>query len=208
MIAEWLPHLLAGWGVQLIGVLSPGPGVALILGVATTRGRAASILTCAGIAVGSTVLALGTILGLGLLLSEFAWSMTVIKFAGAAYMAWLASKAFRKAITPSETTTVSAMHAFGHAALAGFLMQITNPKAIIYWVAAIALAGLSTAPWPIIALFLLGSTANSFFGHGIWAMALSSRPFLTLYQRARRSMDALLGAFFALVAFKLATSET
>ena len=208
MIAEWLPHLLAGWGVQLIGVLSPGPGVALILGVATTRGRVASILTCAGIAAGSTVLALGTILGLGLLLSEVAWAMTAVKFAGAAYMAWLASKAFQRALSPSDAPVTASTNAASRSALAGFLMQITNPKAMVYWLAAIALAGLGAAPWPIIALFLVGSTANSFLGHGIWAMALSSRPFLSLYQRARRSVDAVLGAFFALVAFKLATSET
>lgn len=208
MIAEWLPHLLAGWGVQLIGVLSPGPGVALILGVATSRGRAASILTCAGIAAGSTVLALGTILGLGLLLSEIAWGLTAVKIAGAAYMAWLATKAFKKALDPIDAPVINETRAGSRSALAGFLMQITNPKAIIYWLAAIALAGLSAAPWPIIALFLLGSTSNSFFGHGIWAMALSSRPFLSLYQRARRWVDGVLGAFFAFVAFKLVTSET
>lgn len=208
MIAEWLPHLLAGWGVQLIGVLSPGPGVALILGVATTRGRAASIMTCAGIAAGSTVLALGTILGLGLLLSEVAWAMTAVKIAGATYMMWLATKALQRAATPSDAPVLGKSQAVGRSALAGFMMQITNPKAIVYWLAAIALAGLSTAPWPIIAIFLIGSTSNSFFGHGIWAMALSSRPFLSLYQRARRGVDAVLGAFFAFVAYKLATSET
>jgi threonine/homoserine/homoserine lactone efflux protein len=208
MIAEWLPHLLAGWGVQLIGVLSPGPGVALILGVATTRGRAASIMTCAGIAAGSGVLALSTILGLGLLLSEVAWAMTAVKIAGAAYMAWLATKAFSRALTPNEAPVLNTSKAASRSVLAGFLMQITNPKAIVYCLAAIALAGLSSAPWPIIAIFLTGSMCNSFFGHGIWAMALSSRPFLSLYQRARRGVDAVLGAFFALVAFKLATSET
>ena len=208
MIAEWFPHLLAGWGVQLIGVLSPGPGVALILSVATTSGRGASILTCAGIAAGSTVLALGTILGLGLLLTEIAWGMTAVKIIGAAYLAWLATKSFKKALTPSYAPVITESIAAGRSAFAGFAMQITNPKAIIYWLAAIALAGLSAAPWTIVALFLLGSTANSFFGHGIWAMALSSRPFIAVYARARRSIDALLGTFFAFVAFKLATSET
>ena len=208
MIAEWLPHLLAGWGVQLIGVLSPGPGVALILSVATTRGRLHSILTCAGIAAGSTVLALGTILGLGLLISEIAWSMTAIKFIGAAYMIWLAYKSFKSAATPARAPVKVTTGAACRSAAAGLLMQITNPKASVYWLAAIALAGRSTAPWPIIALFLLGSTSNSFFGHGIWAMGLSSRPFLALYTRARRWVDRVLGAFFAFVAFKLATSET
>lgn len=208
MIQEWLPHLLAGWGVQLIGVLSPGPGVALILAVATTRGRAASILTCAGISAGSGTLAIATTLGLGLLLSQVAWGLTAIKYVGAAYLAWLALKSFRKALDPSDAPVLGEAKAGRRSVLEGYLMQITNPKAIVYWLAVVAVAGLSAAPWQIIALFLIGSMSNSFFGHGAWAIAFSSRPFLALYVRARRWVDAVLGGFFAFVAFKLATSET
>ena len=53
MLADWLPNLLAGWAVQLLGVLSPGPGVALILTVATTRGRVPALTSCLGIASGA-----------------------------------------------------------------------------------------------------------------------------------------------------------
>ena len=45
MIWDWLPNLAVGWGVQLLGVLSPGPGVALILAIATTRASDASWAT-------------------------------------------------------------------------------------------------------------------------------------------------------------------
>ena len=207
MLADWLPNLLAGWAVQLLGVLSPGPGVALILTVATTRGRVPALTSCLGIASGAVLLALLAVVGLGAVMSEVAWGMTAVKLAGAAYLAWLAVKAFGRAIAPPPPPLASAGVDRG-AALAGFLMQITNPKAIVYWLAAVAVADFAAAPLPILGLFLLGAFANSFLGHGAWAIALSSRPFVGLYARGRRWVEATLGAFFAFTAFTLATSRT
>ena len=86
-------------------------------------------------------------------------------------------------------------------------MQMTNPKAIMYWLAAVAVANFTSAPWPILLLFIAGAFVNSFFGHGAWALALSSRPFTALYAQARRWIEATLGVFFAFTAYKLATTR-
>ncbi len=207
MIGEWLPNLLTGWGVQLLGVLSPGPGVALILTVATTRGRAPALATCLGIATGAVFLALIAVLGLAALLADIAWAMTAVRFAGAAFLLWLAWKSFGRMMTPGELPAAKGTTRAGNSAAAGFTMQMTNPKAILYWIAAAAVAGLQTAPLPILALFLAGAFVNSFAGHGAWAVALSSRPFLSLYTGARRWIEGVLGVFFAFAAFKLATAR-
>ena len=209
MIETWLPNLLIGWGVQIIGVLSPGPGVALILTVATTHGRGAALTTCLGIAIGSSCLALIALLGLAALLAEIAWAMTVVKVAGAAFLAWLAWKSFGRALNPGELPQPTADHGpRGRTLVAGYTMQLANPKAIVYWIAVAAVAGLQAAPWPILLIFLIGGFSNSFFGHALWAVALSSRPFLALYRSARRWVEGTLGVFFAFTAFKLATSRT
>ena len=208
MIAEWIPNLLVGWGVQLLGVLSPGPGVALILTVATTRGRAAALTTCLGIAIGAMILAVTGVLGLATLLADIAWAMTLVKLAGAAFLAWLAWKSFGKMLDPGALPAAKGGIGNRGAVAAGLAMQVTNPKAIIYWIAAAAIAGLETAPAPIIAIFLAGAFVNSFAGHGTWAVALSSRPFLSLYASARRWVEGALGVFFAFAAFKLATSRS
>ena len=96
----------------------------------------------------------------------------------------------------------------GKVALAGLTMQLTNPKAILYWMAAAAVAGLESAPAAIIALFIAGGFVNSFLGHGAWAVALSSKTFLSLFSRAHRWIEGVLGVFFGFAAFKLATSRT
>ena len=72
-----------------MGVLSPGPSVMLILGVATSQGRAPSLITAFGVACGSIILSTATVLGLTAVLAEMADVMTLIRFAGAAYLAWL-----------------------------------------------------------------------------------------------------------------------
>lgn len=209
MIAEWIPNLLVGWGVQLLGVMSPGPGVALIMSVATSRGRSSALTTCFGIATGAVFLAVIAVLGLAALLAEIAWAMMAVKLAGAAFLTWLAWKSFGKALSTGELPQFDARRdATGKFALVGFMMQMSNPKAIIYWIAAAALAGLQAAPWPIIALFLAGAFVNSFLGHGAWAVALSSRLFLTVYARARRWVEGALGTFFAFAAYKLAVSRS
>ena len=209
MIETWLPNLLVGWGVQWLGVLSPGPGVALILAVATTRGRTAALTTCLGIAFGAFSLAFISVIGLATLLADIAWAMTAVKLAGAAFLTWLAWKSFGRALQPGELRAPAPASGTGRkTAIAGYMMQMSNPKAIIYWIAAAALAGLEAAPWPIIMLFLAGGFINSFLGHGLWAVALSSRPFLSLYRAARRWVEGTLGVFFAFTAFKLATSRT
>jgi threonine/homoserine/homoserine lactone efflux protein len=208
MIDVWLPQLAIGWGVQLLGVLSPGPGVALILSVATSRGRVPALTTCLGIGFGAVVLATLGILGLSALLADVAWAMMVVKLAGAAFLAWLAWKSFSRAFQSTAPLALGGRQSrTGHAALIGFTMQITNPKAIVYWIAAISVAGLETAPLWVIGIFLAGAFANSFLGHGLWAVALSSRSFLGLYQKARRWIEGVLGGFFAFAAFKLATSR-
>ena len=42
MLSEYLPQLMLAWSILLVGVLSPGPSVMLILGVAMDQGRARS----------------------------------------------------------------------------------------------------------------------------------------------------------------------
>jgi len=208
MIAEWLPNLLLAWSVQLVGVMSPGPGVALILSVATGAGRRAALTTCVGIGVGAMVLAVATVLGLAALFADIAWAMTGVKVVGAAYLTWLAWKSLGKAVHPVDLPAPGPVATHRRAALAGFTMQITNPKAIFFWLAVAALGNLHGAPLPVLALFVAGAFVNSFSGHGLWALALSSCPFLGVYRRARRWIEGALGIFFAFAAFKLATSRS
>lgn len=208
MFADYMPHLLFAWSIQLMGIVSPGPSVALIFGVATSQGRLPSLLTAFGVACGSIVLSIATVLGITAIFAQVAELMIVVKFAGAAYLAWLAFKAFRNAVgtTPLNLQARPRGSAW-RTAFAGFLLQVSNPKAIMFWLAIASTGGMAGAPLPIVALFVTGAFVYSFAGHGGYALLLSSGPVRRAYVRARRWIEGALGCFFLFASFKLATTR-
>ncbi|MEM7296304.1 MAG: hypothetical protein AAF330_06740, partial [Pseudomonadota bacterium] len=64
--AAFLPGILAAYAILLVAASSPGPAVALLLGIGASQGRSAAMLTTFGIATGSVLLNLLTLLGVGL----------------------------------------------------------------------------------------------------------------------------------------------
>ena len=208
-ILPFLPGFGAAYAILFVAASSPGPAVAMLLGIALTNGRGPALVASLGIAFGSVLLNLGTLIGVGLILSQIAWAMTLLKLAGGAYLLWLAWGSLKKAIRPPEVTPLEvAPMQFGRAFLAGFLLQIMNPKAIVFWLA-IAAVGATQGGGPlVIAAFVAGAFLISFACHGGWALLLSSSPIRAGYAAARRWVDATLGAFFIFAGIKLALSRT
>lgn len=205
---DYLPALLTAWSVQVMGVVSPGPSVALLLGVGTTQGPRAALLTCAGIASASIILSVATVLGLTVIFVQLSQAMIVLKVLGAAYLAWLAYGAFRRAVTLPPMPETAENHASASQfAYRGFLLQVTNPKAIFFWIAIASLGGLAGAPLPVVAVFVAGAFVNSFVGHAAWGLVFASPPMRRLYLSGRRWVESGLGAFFAFASFKLLTTR-
>lgn len=203
-----LPGFAIAYGILLVGASSPGPAVAMLMGLSLGQGRRAALITSIGIAFGSATINILTILGVGLILSQTAWAMTGLRFLGAAYLAYLAWGAFRKAATPpkvraSEQAQEASMTLFAK----GFLLQATNPKAIAFWLAIASIGATQGAPMGVVAFFVLSCAFISFACHAAWALALSAEPVRQGYQRARRYVEGALGAFFTFAAFKLATTR-
>lgn len=209
-LVPYLPGFTAAYAIQAVSVASPGPGVALLLGIALSQGRARAVAASFGIAAGAACLALATTQGLGLLMERVAWLSTVIRLAGICYLLWLAVKAWRRAIEPPSIAIAHVdrpASGLSRAFAAGYLMQITNPKAIVFWLAIATVGATNGAPMPVLATFIAGAFALSLAGHGAYAVLLSSSPFRLAYDHARRWIEAAIGTFLAYVAFRLATER-
>ena len=97
---DHLPGFLPAYSILLVAVMSPGPAVAMLLGLGLSRGRGTALIASVGIAAGSSTIAVVTLLGMGLVLQQVAWAITLMRMIGAAYLLWLAFGAFRKALNP------------------------------------------------------------------------------------------------------------
>jgi len=209
-LAPYFPGFIAAYLILLVGSLSPGPSVALLIGIATSQGRPPALVATLGIALGSMTLNILTILGVGLVLSQAAWAMTALRVIGVAYLLYLAYGAFRKVLTrpPDLKVAASENQTWLNHLLTGYLLQITNPKAVAFWLAISSVGAVEGAPVDVIALFLVGGFLISFICHGAWAVALSVTPVRRVYVAGRRGIEAVLGGFFVFAAFKIATSES
>ena len=122
------------WSVTLLATLTPGLAVYLVLSTGLYEGRRASALAALGIAAGNSVYLAVCVLGLAALLERAGTLLLALRLAGAAYLVWLG---IRLLLSRGETRSLSAekaahgSRAFGR----GFLTQIGNPKAVLYWTA-------------------------------------------------------------------------
>ena len=208
MLAAYLPQFMLAWSILLIGVLSPGPSVMMILGVAMERGRGAAVATAFGVACGSMTLSIATVLGLSIIFAKLAYAMEIVRLVGAAYLFFLAFKSFAKMVNPPPLKAPSpALGSLKRQVAAGYILQVSNPKAILFWLAIAGVGGVGDAPAAIIPVFVLGSFLLSFSGHGAYALLLSSGVVRAGLTRFRRVVEATLGGFFIFAGVKLLTAK-
>lgn len=210
MTEAYLAGILLAYGVFMIGMFTPGPNILAVIGTAMSVGRAEGKALALGIATGTFCWAMLTALGLTALVSVYASVMIVMKTLGAAYLLWLACKAFKSALTVKELDMTAVQVSGGLAAYykRGLLIQMTNAKAALVWVAIMSLAMDGQAPVWVAGVVVIGTSLISVVGHVIYAVAFSTSPVVVAYAKARRWIEGALGAYFCFASYKLATYRT
>ena len=207
----YLPGILLAYAAFLMGIMSPGPNVMAVIGTSMGVNRKAGVSLALGVATGSFTWAVLTAMGLSALLTTYASALTVIKSVGGLYLFWLAFKAFRaaSAVHDIEARKLAGgdRSPLGYASR-GYIVQMTNPKAALSWIAIIALGLQPGAPLWVAVTIVLGTFTLSIICHVLYAVAFSTPMMVTLYGKARRYIQATLGVFFAFAGFKLLTSRS
>jgi RhtB (resistance to homoserine/threonine) family protein len=124
---------------HLLAVASPGPDFAIVVKQSLTHGRRTAIWTSIGIGTGILLHITYCLLGIGLLITSSVFWFTIVKYLGAAYLAWLGIQALRTKPRHANTAGLTHVHATPrpHGAFAtGFLTNVLgNPKAALFFLA-------------------------------------------------------------------------
>ena len=193
---------------SLIVIVSPGTGVLYTLATGLSRGARASIVAAFGCTLGIVPHMAAAILGLAALLHTSALAFQTLKYAGVAYLLYMAWMTLKEsgALNVEKQPDRSSRQVIVHAVL----INILNPKLTIFFFAFLPqfVRADEAHPLPLMlelsAVFML-MTFVVFVGYGLFAAAIRrhviSRPRVLTWMR--RTFAAAFGA----LGVKLALSE-
>ncbi|HEY6515523.1 MAG TPA: LysE family translocator [Steroidobacteraceae bacterium] len=130
------PHLFAAYCLAvLILLLIPGPVVTLVVANSLSHGSRSGLATVAGASIGNAILLGATAIGLVAFFRLLSEVFEIVRWVGAAYLIWLGIKAWRSHSAEAAAAAPAAARSARAVFLQGFLIAITNPKAIFFYIA-------------------------------------------------------------------------
>lgn len=130
-----LSSLIVFMGALFVAAASPGPGIAAIVARVLGRGMKGALAFTAGIALGDVVWLTVAILGLAAVAQTFHGVLLAIKYAGAAYLLYLAWKLWTAPVGVQDVAPDTADTKRVRLFLAGLAVTLGNPKVMVFYLA-------------------------------------------------------------------------
>lgn len=202
--------------IHLLAAASPGPDFVLVSQQTLAHGKKTGFMCSLGISLGLSVHILYSALGLAAVIANSSTALLIIKILGGGYLIYLGSKGLRaKPVGTSlhsaeETIQVKANHtcSWMKSIGSGFICNVLNPKAPIYFVSLFTVVLSPKMPLYQIAIY------------GIWMMiiqlcwfsavvTLLSRPSIhKKFQSMGHWIDRVLGGAMIILGLKVILSKT
>lgn len=182
--------LIAFFIFATVMFFTPGPNNIMVLSSGLTYGFRPTLPHIAGITIGCAFMVGAVGLGFGTIFVAYPVLQTILKYAGAAYLIYLAAAiAISEPVTPGQDNGRGPMTFWG-----AVLFQWVNVKGWVMVIGTItAYAGIASFPWNIVIqvvlCLLLGVVAPS-----IWTLSGSSLRSLMTSRRAVRAFNIVMAA--------------
>ncbi|QTN19761.1 LysE family translocator [Brevundimonas sp. AJA228-03] len=196
------PHLF--WvfmGVMMVLAVTPGPANLFSVAAGIERGRRAALIAVLGMNTATLVWFAAAALGLGALVAALPQVFRVVAIGGALYVAWLGISSLRGAFAsrPEAAVTKGRTHPRRPAFVDGFLVQLANPKIVLFFSAVLPPfmdAERPAAPQlAVFACVVVGMDLITMSAYGLGGAALARR---MNEPRFRRAFGVLVGVLLLL----------
>jgi len=190
--------------------ITPGIDTVMVLRTATIEGPRRALLAAIGIGLGCLLWGAGIALGLGALIAAAPTLFTVVRWGGAAYLAWIGIGLI---LRPRDGLDLDggAEPAAGRGLIwlrRGLATNLLNPKVGIFYIS--FLPQFVPAGYPATPTIFALACLHVLMGL-LWSAAVigATRPFRRLLTASRvvRGMDRVTGGLFVALAAKLAVSR-
>ncbi len=189
--------------VNMLGWLSPGPNMLAVMSASVSKGRTSGYATGLGLATGGMIWATLTIMGAATVFELFPTAVLAFRLIGASYLAWLGYKYLRSAWRGDAAKLVISKveHSNRAAFRTGFIVVMTNPKAMLFFSSVFVAFIPASAPLWMWIVILVFSQTQAFLQHCLTAWLFSSRAVLGRIETAQRRVNGAIGALYVGLGF-------
>lgn len=194
-----IAHILAFNAVLIVSILSPGAAFLMAVRSSIANGRRAGIATGLGLGVMASLWTLAALLGMDAVFALFPWAFATLKIGGALYLIYLAIKTWRGAAAPLGDAPKAQSRAF----IDGFLVNLGNPKSVLFAAAVLVVIfppGLSAAD---IAFVTLNHLVLEIAFYTACAFILTAPKARAGYVRLKPLIDRLSATILGLLGLRL-----
>ena len=198
------PYMLWPFFVAVLFVeATPGPNMGYLAALSASEGRSAGMKAVAGVTLGLSVYMIAAVIGVAELIARVPVVYMALRWAGVFYLLYLAWDAWQGAAETSPSTSETG---FSNPFWRGFLANILNPKAAVFYVSLLpGFMDLSRGAFWVQAL-ILGSVhlfvsvlihVAIVMGAAHAGTMLEDSPRKTLFRRAMAVLIALIAIWLA-----------
>lgn len=205
LFLDYLPSILALTGIQLIGVISPGPDFAIVVRNSLIYSRKTGITTAFGIAFGILVHLTYILLGFGIFISKNIILFHIFKYLGVGYLIYIGCKGLMakkgkiKLGDVRHRADINPLAAFQ----VGFLTNALNPKCMLFFLS--ILSAFLTPNEPGIIILIYG--AIIFFTTLIWfifvAFVFSNKHLQQVFSSLRHWIERVTGGLLFILGARM-----
>ena len=194
-------HWLSLFSICLLGAMSPGPSLAVVLKSSLGDSHRAGYITAIAHGAGVGLYGLLTVTGLGVVVTRSPALFLAIQLLGGIYLIYLGVNSLRSSGSPNQKSEIDSRN--HNAALRGFLVAFLNPKLAVFMLALfsqflnpeaktlekgimIATVGITDACW-----------------YSLIVTLVSRKAFLKRLQRSARLIDRIFGIILIVLALSV-----
>jgi threonine/homoserine/homoserine lactone efflux protein len=204
-----LETIITFFAASILLALAPGPDNLFVLTQSALHGRIPGLLVVCGLCTGLLVHTLAVVCGLAVLFQVSSVAFQTLKLLGAGYLIYLAWQAFRASSTRLEFGSLP-RQSVGRLYLRGIVMNVTNPKVSIFFLAFLpqfANPGRGPIPLQLVSLGALFILATILVFGLIALLAGTLGAWFSRSQRAQLVLNRIAGTVFIVLALRLATTQ-
>jgi len=165
--------------VMAVMAITPGPANLFAIATGMQKGKAAALIGVAGMNTGTLTWFAAAALGLGGLIVAFPQVFHLLTFAGAGYVVWLGIRTILSGAKNEAGPPVITIRPGRSAFMDGYMVQVANPKAVLFFTAVLPPFLDISKPLPAQLAMFAGATIGmdliSMSAYGLGGAALSER---------------------------------